>query len=442
MKRFVDFVGSRRFAVYLLLATTAVILLSNLLPNFSVMKAGEIKALKEGRPLLYAAASSLQLGKVVRSPFFFILPAVIFLSITVCTVKRIKRWGMESGREGNALPEDMFLRAAEESLRGKGWSVEVRSQGSGEGVVITGFKGRKGFWGSVAFHAGMNVVLIGAVFSLFTRYNGSMVLADGYGVTMDEAFLSQAPKDFRLKGAIMEDFRAVYQEGFPVDYSMALTLLGEEDREKREEVGVNRPLKWMGYQFAPVRYGFSPRFAVRKGETVLLDSYINLVVMTPEKTDVFEIPGEGMKVEVQFFPDFYMEGKIPKTRSREPKNPVFFAEIKKGKEVIGRGFLHLNQEVSFAGYSIAFNDLKMWVMFSVSRDYGVPVVTFGFLLIIIGLIIKFVWHEKSVWLIFKDGTVEFGGSSRYFPALFEEELKRLGEELKAGARSKDLRGWI
>lgn len=447
MRRSVEYIGSRRFAIYLLVATLLVVLLANLLPNFSIMKPEEIADLRKGRPLLYAAASSLQLSSIVRSPIFLLLPVFIFASITACTLKRVKK---EWGRAVRVTPGDVRYNAGfsgspgsvVDFLRTKGWRAEAGSQESGESIVVTGFKGGGGFWGSVGFHVGMNVVLIGTALSLITRFNASVVLTEGYGVELKDAFLGAAPKGFPIKGANMEGFRAVYVEGFPVDYSMELGLWGDEGRERAEEVKVNKPLNWKGYQFAPLRYGFSPRFVMKKDDKILLDGYVNLVVMTPEQLDSFDIPEEGIKTTAQFFPEFYKEGTAPKTRSKEPKNPVFFVEIARGKDILGSGFLHMNQEVSFAGYTLKFDDIRMWVMFDVSRDLGVPVVTFGFILIVAGLIIRFILGEKHIWIYFREGMLEIGGRSRYFPALFEEEMRGVAGEIEKQVKVEVEKGQV
>lgn len=435
MRRFINYIGSRRFAIVILLFTLAIILLSNLLPNFAAMSVEEVESLRTNRPALFAAARYLQVGVIARSPFFLVIPAFLFFSITICTLRRVKRegWLKPGVVAGETLFQAGFSGTPAALMRymlGKGWKIEE----AGDDKPIICSRGGQGFWGSVTFHAGMNVVLLGFALSLLTRFNASAILTDGYGMTASEAFSGKAPAGFQVTEMLMEGFRAVYEEGFPVDFSMKLALWDGEGRERRGEVKVNNPLSWRGYQFVPLRYGFSPRFVVKKGGGEILDAFVTLRVMTPDKLDSFDVPGEGMKVATQFFPDYYMEGKTPKTHSREPRNPVFFIEVTRGGKELGRGFLPMNKEVSFAGYSIELKEVRMWVMLGVSRDSGLPVVTLGFILIVAGLIIRLVWNDRHVRLFMREGVVEIGGSSRYFPAMFEEELKKLAEEIGRGIK--------
>lgn len=437
MRRFINYIGSRRFAIVILLFTLAIILLPNLLPNFPTMSAEEIESLRINRPALFAAARYLQVGVIVRSPFFLIIPAFLFSSITICTLKRVKR--EERRKPGVAAGGAVFPAgfsgtpsALKRYMLEKGWKVEAAG---GDNPIIC-FRGGQGFRGSIIFHAGMNVVILGFALSVLTRFNAEVILTDGYGMGASEAFPGKAPAGFPVTGMLMEGFRAVYAEGFPVDFSMKLALWDGEGRERRGEVKVNNPLNWKGYQFVPLRYGFSPRFVVKKGGREVLDAFVTLRVITPENIDSFDVPGEEMKVAAQFFPDYYMEGKTPRTRSREPRNPVFFIEAARGGEKLGRGFLPMNKEVSFAGYSIEFREVRMWAMLGVSRDSGLPAVTLGFILIVAGLIIRLVWNERYIRLFMREGVVEIGGNSRYFPAMFEEELKKMAEEISRGIKEE------
>lgn len=429
MKSIVDLLASRRFATYLLIATLLIILSSNLLPNLSIMRPDEIDTLRRSRPFLYTVAKSFRVGKIVKTPFFLALPVFIFISITACTVRRtvreLRRGRISKGDARHHLDFSGEIDAVEEFLKGKGWRIAPAEGGKG----ISAHKGRNGFWGSVLFHIGMNVVLLGILLSLVTRFNGAMTLTEGYGVDISEGFMEKVPDGFPVKRALLEGFKAVYAGEFPVDYGVEL-ILSTDFEDKKVRAGVNDPVSIGGYQISPSRYGFAPRFVLKKGRETVFDGYVNLVVFTPEQIDHFDVTQEKITVVTQFFPDFYKEGIIPKSHSKELKNPVFFIEVKRGKDNLGRGFLPVKKEVSFSGYSLECKDVKIWVMFDVARDLGVPAVTLGFVLIVTGLVIRFVLYEKFIWITVKDTGLDVYGRAGYFPVLFEDELKRVVEGLK------------
>ena len=428
-----NFLGSRRFAIFLLLLTVVIIIIPNLLPKVGFMAPEDVEILRREKPLLHTIATYFQVGSVVRSPLFLILPVFIFSSITICTIKRIKRETAKKitlsvkPKPTHEIDCSSDATAIAKILRKLGWRVEP--PGESEADTIRGVRGERGFWGSVLFHAGMNVVLLGITLSLMTRYNGIMLLTDGYGMKAGDAFLNEMPVDFPVSEAMLKGFKATYVDNFPVDYRMNM-ILEADNRVIEREVGVNRPLKWSGYQFVPVRYGYSPRFLIKEGNEKILDAYVNLIVMGEQQSDHFEVPAAGIIVTAELFPDYYKEGLRPKSRSRELKNPVLYLQVTKDNETVGKGFVPLDKEISFAGYSILCSDIKMWVMFNVSRDSGVPVITVGFILILAGLIIRFIWGEKVVVVRLSDQKAKIGGWSRYFPALFEEELRKLTDRMR------------
>lgn len=448
MKKIVNYISSRRFAIILLIATLAIIIASNLLPNFAIMKLEEINALERESPYLFVLARYLRLGAVVKSSYFQILPIFLFLSISACTVKRIRaEFRRKDGPGMGKYSYEAQFAGSEEALiyevSKRGWQITRSVVNSQD--VIHGLKGKSGFLGSVAFHAGMNIALAGFLISLLTSFNTSIMLTEDYGLQMEEAYIGPRPKKFPITAIQMEEYEAVFKDGFPVDNLIDLTLWTADEEIKRR-IGVNEPLNILGYQFAALRHGYSPRFIMTKGKKTVLDAYVNLSVFTTDSVDNFLIPEEGIKVEAQFFSDFYVEGELPKTRSRELKNPVFYVQISKGKDVIGKGFVHKNKEVKFSDYTLEFNDLKRWVIFGISRDAGVPVLFAGFFLIVTGLVIRFIWRECTFWMTLEDGVLKVGRRSRYFPALFDEEIKRLVVKLggsnlkiiaKEGVRSKE-----
>lgn len=427
MKKTINYIASRRFAIILLTATLAIIFASNLLPNFAIMKLEEINALERERPYLFVIARYLQLGAVVKSPYFHILPIFLFLSISACTTKRIRSEmrRKDSPASGTFSYEAQFTGSEEvliSEINKRGWQITRSVVDSLN--VIHGFKGKSGFWGSVVFHAGMNIALVGFLTSLLTSFNTSIMLTEDYGLQMDEAYIGARPKKIPITAIQMDKYEAVFKDGFPVDNIIDLSLWTADEQIKRT-VRVNEPLNILGYQFAALRHGYSPRFIMTKGKRTIIDAFVNLSIFTPDKVDNFVIPEEEIKVEVQFFSDFYVEGELPRTRSRELKKPVFYVQISKGKDVIGKGFVHKNKEVKFSDYTLEFNDLKRWVIFGISRDRGVPVLFAGFFLIVAGLIIRFIWRECAFWMTLEEGVLKVGRRSRYFPALFDEEIKRL-----------------
>lgn len=441
MRPFIDIIGSRRFAIYLLILTTSVILLSNFLPNQSILTSREIAALKKERPVVYALSTVLGIKTVTRSPYFQIIPVFIFLSVSVCTIRRLK-WELERMESGRALSADLPVRHSldvgvdrEEfvsELRKRRWRV-IEAE---DGPVIYASKGERGVWGSFAFHFGMNMVLLGILVSATTGTDGILSLTEGFPVSTPAEIRGlrvNKAKDFPFSEVMLDSFLPIISGGFPIEFDSRVAGVGRDGRLRKYVIGVNRPLKVGDYKFIYKEANFAPRFVLRKKDgDVLADVVTNLYIPWPGEVDNFDIPEQGLRVTVEHFPNHYVENGVHKTMGVYPKNSVLYVKVEQDGKMIGGGFLVKGERGSFEDYTLEYAELKYCVNIIVSRDAGVPIIVFGFLLITLGLSFRFVLNEKEVWFIMSSQIghkAGIGGKARYFPAMFEDELNRLAEEL-------------
>lgn len=402
---------SRRVAVILLTATLLLLVLSTRLKNIS---------------------------DLTTSPFFLVLPLLIFISTLLCTVNRI-RTRKAKPPDASAFRIKRNVAAANADavpgyLKGRGW---VPVAGSGESTVF--IKGGKGFWGSMVFHAGLLLMFAAAAITSATLFSAEVLLQEGLPLPLGrEGFLKVwreplVPMRFQEGEMVLDRFEAVYKdERFPVDYVARVRIKGP-DSESTSDVRVNAPLNLGEIQYTMDRYGFSPGFLIKdRTGNVLFDGYVSLVLMGGAE-DSFEVPGTDAVLLVRLFPDFVMTEEGPSTRSRIPSNPVFGLRIKRGERAGTGRLVKMGEEVEIDGLRISPNDLKYWAHFGVARDAGRHVFAASFMLIVAGLVSRFLYHER--WLKVShaetpDGyQLDVSGYSRYFPALFEGEVERTADEI-------------
>jgi len=246
---------SRRFAVYLLILMVVFLILGTSLPDINTMTPEETDAFRTGRPLLFQVSNALQMQSLISSPYFLVLPLLIFLSTTLCTVKRlIQRRKKEGGfyRETSG-PTTMDLVEISSLLSSEKWSV-VRKNDS-----LVADKGGFGFWGSILFHLGLLTVFVAVVVSSLTQFSAELLLTEGFPVRLGkDAFV----KIYKSRGlsAIpsslieLKRFVPFYEKDrFAKDFSAELLI---DDIQK--DVHVNRPIKIGGFQLSLHRFGFSP----------------------------------------------------------------------------------------------------------------------------------------------------------------------------------------
>lgn len=388
-----------------------------------------------------------QIGAVVSSPLFLLLPIFIFISVFLCTLNRLK---VERGRqpkdasfkfkttlsvEGGCDQDRIFS-----TLRSKSWMEFRRDE---EETIFR--KGGIGFWGSMVFHLGLLMILLSGTVTSATLFNAEILVTEGRPQAMGKEGLLNISREPILPVSYpsgMMDlvaFRAEYDDdGFPVDYVASLNLINENE-EISHDVRVNSPLKIDGIQYTMDFYGFAPGFIITNtaGE-LLFDGYVALRLLDEEE-DFFRIPETDMVVYVRMFPDYFDNEGQPDTRSRIPNNPVYGLKLKQLTAIkAGPGkLLKRGKSVNLKDLNIKVEDYKYWVHFGLSRDMGQPLLFLSVILIVAGLSVRFINYEK--WLkvrLVRAGSdrldMEIAGYTKHFPALFEEEVVNIADRLRKG----------
>ncbi len=433
-----------------------VLVLGTMLPDASRMTEGQLLWLAQERPVVLWLAGVLGIQTVVRSTPFLLLIAWLMVSTAVCTGTRVM--GRLRRRDAGApLPRpftaqhrfsagrepEIVSREALALLEKRRYRVALeRAEGY---LRIAATKGSLGFWGSALFHASLVAVFAGALISGLTRFSGYILLTEGQTLFLDDASFLRTPDRPKVGGSFPP--AAVSLGRLAPEYRDDRYLVGlNADVELRDgngelvwgSAGVNRPMAYQGFQFHLERVGFAPAFLIRDTSgRDLLDAYVNLVVLREDQEDSFRVPGTGLVVRARLYPDFRPHLGFPATRSPIPRNPVLDLVVMDRGRTSYSGLAPLGQTVHFGEYTLAFSDLRYWGYFGVTRDWGLPVVTAGMFLAVLGLFVRFFFYEKSVCVeVRRDGRgseVALHGRSRYFPAFLEEELDRMRESLTPGA---------
>lgn len=443
---------SRRLALLLLALVCLTLILAALVPDVSQLTEGQLLYLSQERPATLWLAGFLPIQKAARSIPFLLLIAWLMVSTALCTWTRIRArlsrrdpvaaigrpFTAENrfwvGREPGDVTQDALGILERRRYR-------VASEEAGGQLRVMGAKGWLGFWGSALFHASLVVVFGGALISGLTRYSGYVLLTEGQTMVLDESGFIRTPDRPPIGGSFppmtvsLRRLAAEYRDDrYLVGLNADVEVGDGRSLPARESLGVNRPLNYKGFQFHLERIGFAPAFLLRgAGGRVLLDAYVNLVVLREDQQDSFTVPGTGLVVRARLYPDFLRQLGFPATRSPIPRNPVLdLAVLERGSSIYS-GLAPLGQTINFGEYTLAFQDLKYWGYFGVTRDWGLPAAAAGMFLAVLGLVVRFFFYEKSVCVeVRRNGhgsEVALAGRSRYFPAFLEEELNRMREHL-------------
>ena len=290
------------------------------------------------------------------TPFFLVVPAVLFLSISFCTLRRVLarrgRWGLA-------------------------------------------------FSGSMVFHLGLLVIIAATAMGLLVRFWAAVALLDGITVTLEDeryAVIHSVPlgESVPVISLRLDSVESRYEMGwYPVERtaSLSIGIMDEVGMSITEEtMGVNSPVWKMGYQFMLVSGGYTPRFVLRDGGEVAFDEFVEVSNDSDEEGS-FEIPEAGLTVYTRFFPDMFKEGTKYGTRSPEPRNPAFGIKITRAArdpfKDLWRGVLQEGEKAEFGGFVLEFAGLKPFVGIQVMKDPTYYGIFAGWALIVVGLTVRF-----------------------------------------------------
>ncbi len=326
-----NFLTSRGFAVFLLCISIGLLVLWNVRPGF-------------------------------YSTLFLIPPALVFLSVALCTGRRFVNSG---GRRGTA------------------------------------------FRGSMVFHAGLLIVIAATAAGPLTRFHATAILPEGVRVGLDDekftAIHSTPAGGEAPRISLLLDWQETRyeEERFPVEYAAGLRvgLWGEGGYSQTEEtIKVNAPLRKGGYQLMLIGGLLSPRFVLRDGGGGELFSRFVELSDKAGVEDSFNVEAAGLTVYTRFFPDVFEEDGRYGTRSPQPRNPAFGIKVATKEDPFGAawsGVLKEGERAEFDGMTLEFAELKPVVVVSVTNDPTYSGIFAGWLFIVTGLIVRYLPSERS-----------------------------------------------
>ncbi len=249
--------------------------------------------------------------------------------------------------------------------------------------------------GSVLFYLSIIVLVAGLWTSIYTRFEGNAIRAEG------QTFDSISANYIRQSLHVPKHVRAP-------NFSMTITKLRPEpspDMKKIKKVTADliyagktlsgKTLKpqlsssvpfisdWMFIRITD--FGYAPKYVLYDtNESPLESHYVYYKLFPPGAEDHFETMFLGYLFYVQCYPDYIEKDGKPWTLSADLNNPVFNLRIVRNKDIVYNGLLKPSEKVRFDNVIIGIPEVRMWVEISIVRDPGIFVAGLGLLLLIAG----------------------------------------------------------
>jgi hypothetical protein len=256
---------------------------------------------------------------------------------------------------------------------------------------------RQGQWtalGTFLFHGAFLLVALGFLLTLAGRQEARVWVAVGEEFTgAPEQYLSQsAPRPLAagraVSGFTVDEIRPEFWRNQLLFTTLEADLTLASGR--RATTRINRPL-WVGWStFLRLSgFGYTPRYELRDRYGHVLDSsFVKLNVFPPGQRDYFVAPDYPHRIYVEVFPDYEEVDGRHTSKSLNLINPATSVQVYRGRLALAEGLLRYGEAMDFEGLTLVFPDIRYWGEFTAVSDPGAPLLFFGYLVGVLGLLVK------------------------------------------------------
>jgi cytochrome c biogenesis protein ResB len=392
---------------------------------------------------------------IYLSPLTIVILGIFFINLLVVMLNRIpailrrayfieempsfSAVEMKKGKDIKSISPVIEYDKIDEQLRWffrkKRWFFKQAKKGN----TFIAVKNRLSPVGFLLFHLSFFFCLFGGLMITYTRFSGKLPLTEGQSFQGDIKQFRTIDRDpiiFKELPSLwlyLEKVEPFYENDVPTEL-VATLLVKYWDDEKKEVLKVNEPIKRGSVSVIVEKIGVSPLFVVRGPSDRELDAaYVSLNVLEGQQ-DSFQFETDrNVTFHVKFYPDYFKEDGIEKTKSIELKNPALHLSILKNGKMIYDGTIRKGEYAPMGMVKIGFEDIRYWAEFLIVREYGKFSLIAGFIIAAVGLIMRLVFYQKQLRLAIdyeKDKPLVYiSGRSEYFQHSFKEEFNGIVNEL-------------
>ncbi len=448
IRRAVRLLGSIRFTLFLIISLSSTFLLGLWIPQKGLLKKELYLQWKAASPAVVSFLETLGLTDIYTSPITLSLWFLFFLNLLLVMRQRLpaikKRISLpDITHEMPALsayryqtsmlvPEDLSPASIRSALRKEGYRFY------GTAHRFTAVKNRLSPLATLLFHLSFILILLGGITTVYTRFSGTLDLAEGetfsgdmnhYGPSLRLPKIGSAP-DARF---VIEEISPEMERGTPTRLKVSI-----RDRQGGLHVAeINKPYKTGNTSFVIKDLGVAPLVILYDKKGRELDgAFVKLNVLSGRQ-DAFVM--SGFELTVDYYPDYVEKDGTSATRSEEMNYPAFQLHIQQDKRFIARRIIKPGEHVKFGDYGLSLPKIVYWVRFYVVKERGLWIVYAGFCIATAALIWRLVFHRREIAGSIKeqDGVtrLQIAGRAEFFEALFEDEFFGLVNDIETAVCS-------
>ncbi|GAB4483837.1 MAG: hypothetical protein OHK006_06280 [Thermodesulfovibrionales bacterium] len=448
MRRTLSMLGSLRMSIGLIIVLSVIFLLGLWIPQKGLLKRDLYLQWKAASPGLVSFLETLGLTDIYLSPVTLILWALFFMNLSLVMWRRVKvirgaasfvetriedpvTTAAYPHKTSFALPAGAQTNAILESLG------RQRYRLYGQPMRFYAVRNRFAPYATLLFHLSFFLMLVGGVVSVYTKFEGTVDLAEGEEFSGEIERYNDMPRLPKVGGPpkvhlTLERIQPEVASGQPT----GIRAIFREAGGRQVPAEVNRPYESGATSLVIKDLGVAPLFVIRDKEGRELDgAYVKLNVLLGRE-DGFQMA--GLDVAARFFPDYAMKNGVESSHSKEFRNPVFSLRVREGRSMIGRGTVRPGEAVNIGKYRLELPELRYWVRFYVVKDHGSGIVYAGFALATAALIWRLIFFRREIVGSVVPGpeglALNLAGRAEFYRTLFDDEFRRLAERLRQAVR--------
>jgi cytochrome c biogenesis protein len=444
-KKTVEFLGSIRLVLFILIVLTIASLIGVIIPQDLPSHQYEHAWGVSGGKVLF----SLGLNHVFSSLWFYALLGFLSLNIFMCAISKLWK-NIRNILDFHFLPSPKELPANHQSFTLSGYDplavankikqtlryhfyiTSVQSENGN--IQIAAKTGMLKQIGSIIFHLSILILFAGGLIGKMGGYSYIAQLSNGQVISVKERPFLLRSDWFKLEKN---------PDGSVKDYKTKLALLNPDSSLIREKIiEVNSPLSYQGIRFYQSSFGEEPsQNGLLNIKGPLLDS-AGYEMELPEGEGVL-IPQTGITVRISgYLPDFVIDMKSGSAYSRSdaPNNPAYKVLLLRGIDTVYHSWVFVkypDMHMAKSDYKVSLtgNSSQYYTGIQIRNNPGVPLIWTGIILMTFGIISIFYVSKKFIWIFIRQNenqtcTVSLGGTTERSREGLAGEINKISRVLE------------
>lgn len=226
---------------------------------------------------------------------------------------------------------------------------------------------------------GVLLFFTGFFLSLFLRESGQRMI--GEGDIIKPPWVTETYRVKQIEPGLKESLPDTAMDKSIFAREPQLILTDKDSRSYR--IGTFPPEKIKDTYYHILDFGVAPGIKLYQGSQMKFGGYRPLKVLTPGRSDFFEIQPFPYRFLVTMKAEKVFEKAGVYTYKFNIRKPSYQIRVFMGEKVIAEG--DPGQGVRFGNFRLFFIDQTFWIMLEAVKDPALPVLRIGILLIVFGI---------------------------------------------------------